>query len=145
MPRVSLAFFGAGVLCVLVGMVWGTIMGATQDHSMSPAHAHLNLLGFVALSIMGTFYALAGDRAPIRLAWVNFVLSFGGVLIVIPMLAQILAGNTALGPLMAIPELMIIGGAGCFLAAIVMVWRRTGVSVADAPAAKVDAARMAAE
>jgi hypothetical protein len=130
------------VLCVLVGMVWGSVMGATQDHTMAPAHAHLNLLGFVALSIMGTFYALAGDKAPVRLAWVNLALSFGGVLIVTPMLAQILGGNTGLGPLMAIPELILIAGMVSFLAAIVVVWRRSGEGAAAAPTA---AASMAAE
>ena len=31
MPRVSLAFFGAGVLCVLVGMSMGMWMGANQN------------------------------------------------------------------------------------------------------------------
>jgi hypothetical protein len=124
---------------VLVGMVWGVVMGATQDFTMAPAHAHLNLLGFVALSIMGTFYALAGDRAPVRLAWVNLALSFGGVLIVTPMLAQVLGGNTGIGPLMAIPELILISGMVSFLAAIVIVWRRS--FAAGTPAA----APMAAE
>lgn len=137
MPKVSLAFFGAGVLCVLAGMVWGAWMGAHQDFTMMPAHAHLNLLGFVTLSIMGTFYALAGDRASVRLAWVNFVLSAGSVVVMIPMLAKVLAGDTALGPKMAVPEGVAILGMLCFLASIVMVWMRSGegaMRVAAAPA-----------
>ncbi|HEX6859476.1 MAG TPA: hypothetical protein VF138_04650 [Caulobacteraceae bacterium] len=134
MPKVSLAFFGTGVLYVIAGMTWGVWMGANQDFTMAPAHAHLNLLGFVALSIMGTFYALAGERAPVRLAWFNYALSAGSVLILTPMLAQILAGNTALGPMMAGPELLAIGGMVCFLASIVIVARRSGGAAAPAAA-----------
>jgi hypothetical protein len=141
MPRVSLAFFGAGVLCVLVGMGIGMWMGANQNFTLAPVHAHLNLLGFVALSIMGTFYALAGDRAPVRLAWVNLALSLGGVLIITPMLAQLLSGNTAIGPMMVIPEVILVAGMASFLAAIVIVWRRSGHAAAPA----TPATRMAAE
>ena len=40
-------------------------MGATQATICSdPAHAHLNLLGWVTLSLMGGFYALSGKGAP---------------------------------------------------------------------------------
>ena len=118
------------MLCVLTGMSWGMWMGAHQDFTMAPAHAHLNLLGFVALSIMGTFYALAGDLAPVRLAWVNFVLSFGSVVILIPMLAKLLAGDTALGPMMAGPEIGAVAGMACFLGSIVIVWRRSAGAAA---------------
>lgn len=138
MPKVSLAFFGAGVLCVLTGMVWGMWMGAHQDFTMAPAHAHLNLLGFVAPSIMGTFYALAGDRAPVRLAWVNFVLSIGGVIIMTPLLAKLLAGDVAMGPLMGIPELIVIAGMVTFLISIVMVARGAGSVVRGAAAAPAE-------
>ena len=141
MPRVSLAFFGAGVLCVLVGMGMGMWMGANQNFTLAPVHAHLNLLGFVALSIMGTFYALAGDRTPVRLAWVNLALSLTGVLIMTPLLAQVLSGNTSMGPMMVIPEVILVAGMASFLAAIVIVWRRSG----DAASPATLAASMAAE
>lgn len=124
MPRVSLAFFIVAALCGLSGMVWGSYMGATQNFTLSPAHAHLNLLGWVTLAIMGTFYVLAGDRAPRRLAWANFLLSSAGVLVLTPMLAQLLLGNTAIGPMMVIPEVLVIGGMLTFIAAIVLVWRK---------------------
>ena len=100
-------------------MVWGGWMGAHQDFVMAPAHAHLNLLGWVTLAIMGGFYALPGAKAAGRLAWANFVLSAGGVLVMIPMLVRLLASDSAhaaqIGPWMAIPEAMIFLGLGCFL------------------------------
>jgi cbb3-type cytochrome oxidase subunit 1 len=39
-------------------MVWGLQMAISGDHSAFPAHAHLNLLGFVALFLFGIFYRL---------------------------------------------------------------------------------------
>jgi hypothetical protein len=46
------------MLLVLSGMLWGLQMAITDDHSAFPAHAHLNLLGFVALFLFGIFYRL---------------------------------------------------------------------------------------
>jgi hypothetical protein len=46
-------------------MVWGIIMAISHDHSAMPAHAHLNLLGWVSLFLFGIFYHLhpAIDRS----------------------------------------------------------------------------------
>lgn len=109
-------------------MLWGVHMGASQDHSMMPAHAHLNLLGWVTLSIMGIFYVLAGNRVSSKLAWLNFALSASGVVIIIPMLAQLLAGNTALGPMMIFPEALVVGGMLTFIVSVVSVWRKSAVA-----------------
>ena len=57
MKASSLSFFAA-VIAVLVGMSWGIVMAISQDHSAMPAHAHLNLLGWVSLFLFGIFYRL---------------------------------------------------------------------------------------
>ena len=72
MPKVSLAFFTVAPIYVLIGMAGGIYMGVIDDHSLAPAHAHLNLIGFVMMSVMGTFYALAKAQISTRLAWINF-------------------------------------------------------------------------
>lgn len=123
MPRVSLAFFTLAALCGLAGMLWGMHMGMSQDFTMRPAHAHLNLLGWVTLAIMGGFYVLAGDRVPSKMAWLNFGLSGAGVLVLTPMLAQLLGGNTALGPMMVVPEVLVVGGMLVFIYNVVSLWR----------------------
>ncbi len=94
MPRVSAAFFAMGVLYLLVGMSWGMHMGASEDFTMAPAHAHLNLLGWVTMALYGTFYALSAATLCPRLAWANFAASALGVLTMIPGLALFLGhGN----------------------------------------------------
>jgi hypothetical protein len=103
-------------------MGWGVFMGAKEDFTLAPAHAHLNLLGWVALSLMGAFYALAGARAPRRLGWINFTLSSLGVLITIPALAKFLAGDKSALPFMQAGESTVILGMAVFVAAILSLW-----------------------
>ena len=93
MPRVSAAFFAIGVVYLLMGMSWGMHMGASEDFAMAPAHAHLNLLGWVTMAIYGTFYALTQATLSPKLAWTNFALAAAGVAVMIPSLALYLAGQ----------------------------------------------------
>jgi hypothetical protein len=121
MPAVSKAFFTVGGLCGLVGMVWGAWMGASGNHASFPAHAHLNLLGWVSLAIMGGYYAIV--RPDGRLPWINFALSAGGAILMAPMLAYLLADEPhrgpTIGPLMMIPEVMVMAGMAVFLFEVV--------------------------
>jgi cbb3-type cytochrome oxidase subunit 1 len=42
----------------VVGVALGTAMGATQDFRFVHVHAHINLLGWVALALIGLIYRL---------------------------------------------------------------------------------------
>ena len=55
MTASRIAFIGA-VLVALTGMGWGIAMAMSHDHATSAGHAHLNLLGWVSLFLMGLFY-----------------------------------------------------------------------------------------
>lgn len=122
MPRVSAAFFAIGVVYLLLGMMWGMHMGESEDFSMMPAHAHLNLLGWVTMAIYGTFYALTHASLSPKLAWTNFALAAGGVAVMIPSLALYLAGGRdakfipglVVGEIMAVLSLLVFA---------VSVWR----------------------
>jgi hypothetical protein len=107
MPRVSAAFFMTGALCLLIGMCWGMAMAGTQNFTLMPAHAHLNLLGWVTMSIYGTFYALTHASLSPRLAWINYGCATLGVAIMIPTLSVFLStGNAALEPVIGIGSLL---------------------------------------
>lgn len=56
--KASSICFPVAVLLVLIGMLWGIQMAISQDHSAMPAHAHLNLLGWVSLFLFGIYYHL---------------------------------------------------------------------------------------
>ena len=112
MPRVSAAFFAFGVVCVLIGMGWGMQMGASEDLAMAPAHAHLNLLGWVTMGLYGTFYTLTRETMSVRLAWANWIISALGVVILIPTLALFLrhGNDPAYIPMLVAGEILTVLG-----------------------------------
>ncbi|HET7197492.1 MAG TPA: hypothetical protein VFI86_02415 [Burkholderiales bacterium] len=70
--KASSLSFRAAVLFVLAGMAWGIQMAVSGNHQAFPAHAHLNLLGWVSLFLFGVFYhlhpQLDGSRAALAQA-----------------------------------------------------------------------------
>jgi hypothetical protein len=112
MPRVSAAFFAMGAFCVLMGMLWGIHMAMHQDFALMPAHAHLNLVGWVTMSLFGTFYALTANTLSPRLAWANFVISGLGVIVMIPALAMLLSSgdHAKFEPIVAIGSVLTVIG-----------------------------------
>jgi hypothetical protein len=46
------------VVVLLIGMLAGIAMGVTQNFTLAPAHAHLNLVGGVLLFLFGLYYRL---------------------------------------------------------------------------------------
>lgn len=125
MSRISIAFFGAAVVYALTGMSLGMYMGGSGDHTMAPLHAHINLLGWASLALMGAFYGLAGARTPARLAWTNFGLSNVGNLMTLSMLAVILSGKTPSQPVLIGGQVFIVAGMLVFGLAVITVARGT--------------------
>lgn len=92
MSRIPTLFFLTGACFALLGMAFGIFMAVTQDHSLSPAHGHLNLIGFVAMSVYGAYYALTPRAAASTLASVHFGLAVVSVLVIVPGIAMALSG-----------------------------------------------------
>ncbi len=145
MPRVSAAFFVTGGLFVLVGMLWGMGMGMSQNFQLAPAHAHLNLLGWVTMALYGTFYAFTVKANASKVAWTNYIVSTLGVLVMIPSLAAMLAtGDKAFMPGVGIGSVLNALGLLIFLVAAVReLARRRGQQSSTTEAA--NPMRMAAE
>jgi hypothetical protein len=123
MSRLALAFFATAALCALTGMCWGIQMGMSGNLTLAPAHAHLNLVGWTSLALMGGFYALAGDRAPRRLGWLNYGLSTAGVIVMIPSLAILLSTTNKPNPGIIMGSLLALTGMATFLISVISVWR----------------------
>jgi hypothetical protein len=69
---------------LLVGMAFGIWMSATQDHTLSPAHAHLNLIGGVLLALFGAFYMLVPTAAESILAKIQVAVTHLAVWFMFP-------------------------------------------------------------
>jgi hypothetical protein len=123
MPRVSTAFFLVAALCGLAGMLWGSHMGMSGDHTLHPVHAHLNLLGWVTLAIMGGFYALPGTPKGGWLPWGNLVLSASGAILMAVLLPQVMTQKLS-GKVMMASEAPVILGMVLFILAVLGTLRK---------------------
>jgi hypothetical protein len=110
MRGVALWFFVSGVIYVSLGMIFGLWMSASQDHTLAPAHAHLNLVGWVTMALFGIYYHLV-PAAQGRLATLHFALATVGVWLMAPGIALAIQGKT---------ELPVILGSFCTLGSMLL-------------------------
>jgi hypothetical protein len=124
----SAAWLRIAVVYFVIGVTLGIVMGASGDHGMMPVHAHLNLLGWVSMTLFG----LIGRAHPAvlegRVAAIQFWLYNLSVPVLLSMLAALLRGHEALAPLLAVGSL--VTGAAVLLFAYMVITR-----VKPAPAA----------
>ena len=106
--------FIVAALCGLTGMALGIWMGMNEDFTLAPAHAHVNLLGWVTLALYGLYHRGVA-RPSDRLAWVQVVSAALGV----PLLSGSFAGVLATGTHAA--GFIVAGGAGVVLVVLGMV------------------------
>jgi hypothetical protein len=96
------------VLFVFVGMAMGIEMAATQNHAIMPAHAHLNLLGFVSLFLFAIYYERRPALDTSRLAPIQVVVWSVGTVILTIAVAAIHLGYTAADPIAALASLVVL-------------------------------------
>ena len=107
MKASSLSFLAA-VLLALVGMVWGIVMAISLDHSAMPAHAHLNLLGWVSLFLFGIFYHLHPAMDRNRLAFAQVGVWIVATVILTIGVALVHTGRVIGDPIAAIGSLLVL-------------------------------------
>jgi hypothetical protein len=106
--KASILCFRAAVLLVIAGMIWGIVMGISQDHSTMPAHAHLNLLGWVSLFLFGIYYHLhpAVDRN--RLASLQVWIWIAGTIFMTIGVGLVHSGHEIGDPIAAVSSLLVL-------------------------------------
>ncbi|MGD9862045.1 MAG: hypothetical protein AB7S99_02415 [Pseudodonghicola sp.] len=93
MNGIARYFLLLGILSVTLGMIWGIQMAATGDHALAPAHAHLNLLGWVTCAIFAFYYHAVPAAAQSRLARVHLVIAAAGLATIVPGIVMALDGQ----------------------------------------------------
>lgn len=84
MKNIGFLFFVTGIVAVVIGMAWGIQMAASDDHLLSPAHAHLNLLGWVTMGLYGVYYAITPQAAEGRLAKIHYAVAVLSLVTIVP-------------------------------------------------------------
>ncbi|MFC2968622.1 hypothetical protein [Acidimangrovimonas pyrenivorans] len=111
MKGISFWFFFSGVVYVTLGMAWGIEMGMRHDFQMAPAHAHLNLVGWVTMALFGVFYHLVPNAAESGLAKLHFAVATLGVWLLVPGIAMTLKsgaeGMAIAGALVTLASMLI--------------------------------------
>jgi cbb3-type cytochrome oxidase subunit 1 len=105
--KASSLSFRAAVILLAAGMIWGIVMGITEDHSTMPAHAHLNLLGWVSLFLFGIYYHLHPAIDLGRLAVLQVWIWIVGTIILTIGVALVHSGRTIGDPIAAVSSLIV--------------------------------------
>jgi cbb3-type cytochrome oxidase subunit 1 len=111
----SIRFFVLASVYGIIGMLLGMVMGAKESFTLAPVHAHLNLLGFVALMLFGLVYRSVPAMAASKLAKIHFYVANGGVILLVPSLAVLLMGNKDIVPVLLIGEILTLASLIIFL------------------------------
>ena len=110
--------FRIAVLFALAGIGMGIAMAIARDHAAMPAHAHLNLLGWVSLFLFGLYYRLNPALDASRLARVQVsVWSFGTVVLTMAV-AALHMGYEAADPIAGVGSLIVLGAMLLFAALV---------------------------
>ena len=110
----SRAWFRLAVVYFVLAVAMGIVMGASGDHTLSAVHAHLNLLGWVTM----TLFALIGMAHPAitegPVATGQFWLHNIGVPVMLGALALRLKGYTVVEPVIGLASVVVGVGVALF-------------------------------
>ena len=130
----SNTFLRLGVLFALIGVSLGYWMGATHQFTVSPVHAHINLLGWVSMFLYGLFYRAIPQAAVGLLPKIHLGLAIVGLPIMMVGLTFMLTAVPSLQPY--VPPMMMVGPTlvvlGMFVFAFIVFRATGGKSVATA-------------
>jgi hypothetical protein len=102
------------VVYLMLGVGLGIAMGVTEDFTLKPVHAHLNLLGFATVALAGLIYTAYPEAARSRLARIHFWLHNGALPVMMGSLAWFLMGHPGIVPLLGASEVVAAAGVIAF-------------------------------
>ena len=97
----------------MVGVSMGVYMGTTHRFEQMPVHAHINLLGWVSLGLIGALYHLQPRAAQTALAKAHFVLHNVGLPVMAVGLSMLLSGQAGAEPVVGIGSTLVALGVLC--------------------------------
>lgn len=100
--------FRLAVLFLFIGMVMGIGMAISQNHAIAPAHAHLNLLGWVSLFLFGIYFERRPALDVSWLALVQVVVWSIGTVALTGAVAALYLGYAAAEPIAAVASLVVL-------------------------------------
>ncbi len=102
------------VVYLMAGVALGIAMGVSEDFTLKPVHAHLNLLGFATIALSGLIYSVYPEAAKSRLALAHFWLHNSALPVMMGSLAWFLTGHPEIVPVLGISEIVAAAGVIAF-------------------------------
>ena len=124
MKNIDRLFVLTGLVFLMIGMAFGLHMSAAMDFTLHGLHAHLNLLGFVLMTLFGLCYRAWPGMQTGKLATVHYLLHTVSVGVALFLLYFLLT-QPDLGPKIGPVMNLFLGGAylGIFLFAYLVLTR----------------------
>jgi len=94
------------VLYLILGISLGIAMGASQNFTLRPVHAHINLLGWTTMALAGLIYSVFPKAGESRLARLHFWLLNLALPVMMGALTLLLLGHMGIAPVLAIGEIV---------------------------------------
>ncbi len=128
------SLFRISVSLGLIGIVLGIVMGIRQDFVLMPAHAHLNLLGFVTMFLSALYYRVVPEAGASGLARYQAIVSVAGAVVFpIGIACVLVGGHDRFEPVVVAGALTVLLGMALFA---VIVFRTCGQERATPAAAE---------
>lgn len=102
------------VVYLMLGVGLGIAMGASENFTLRPVHAHLGLLGWTTLALSGLIYRAYPAAGTSRLAWLHFWLHNISLPAMMGSLTALLLGNPGVVPILAASEIAAAAGVIAF-------------------------------
>ena len=105
---VSKRWFLVAITYFVVGVCVGVFMGASGDHTLYAFHAHVNLLGWVSMSLTGFLYRAFPTAARSALAGWHFWIYQISVPIMLLAVAAIYTGHREADPVAGVASVGVL-------------------------------------
>jgi hypothetical protein len=104
----SRRWFLCAISYFVAGISLGVYMGASQDHTLYPVHAHINLLGWASMALTGLLYRVFPAAAQSALARWHFWLFQAGVPVLLAAVTAIHLGHKEYGPAAGVSSIAVL-------------------------------------
>jgi hypothetical protein len=113
---VGIIWLKLAVLYLIIGVGMGIAMGASENFTLRPVHAHINLLGWATMALAGLIYSVFPKAGQSRLARIHFWLNNIALPVMLIALTFLMLGNTGVIPILGISEIVVTLGILVFAA-----------------------------
>jgi hypothetical protein len=104
--RVGIIWIRIAVVYLLLGVAMGIAMGASQNFTLRPVHAHINLIGWTTLALAGLIYSVFPEAGTSKLAKAHFWLLNLALPVMMGALAMLVTGRVGAAPVLVASELV---------------------------------------